>query len=251
MRLPAAGGARPRPQGLRRRLPLSFHPDQLTTYQPVGMHRHAKRDAEDRCTPGCSLATARRRAVGDPREGLCRHERRRTLRRRRRHQGRVLPSLQEQGGAGRRRSGALVGDDRGAVCGGGVSRPCRPARSRPWLRRVPQGTAAGRGAGLHLPRRHDGAGDLRDQSGHSRCLRSQHQQPCRDAGSRHRSGDPGSGHAPGLDRPIACAHTQAVLQGAFILAKAKGGAEIAADSVDHLARYLELLFGPARIEHPS
>lgn len=39
-------------------------------------------------------------------------------------------------------------------------------------------------------------------------------------------------------------HTQAVLQGAFILAKAKGGAEIAADSVDHLARYLELLFQP-------
>lgn len=38
-------------------------------------------------------------------------------------------------------------------------------------------------------------------------------------------------------------HTQAVLQGAFILAKAKGGAEIAADSIDHLTRYLELLFG--------
>ena len=38
-------------------------------------------------------------------------------------------------------------------------------------------------------------------------------------------------------------HTQAVLQGAFILAKAKGGAEVAADSVDHLKRYIELLFG--------
>lgn len=37
-------------------------------------------------------------------------------------------------------------------------------------------------------------------------------------------------------------HTQAVLQGAFILAKAKGGAAIAADSVDHLRRYIELLF---------
>lgn len=43
-------------------------------------------------------------------------------------------------------------------------------------------------------------------------------------------------------------HTQAVLQGAFILAKAKGGAAIAADSIDHLARYLELLFRPG--EHP-
>lgn len=39
-------------------------------------------------------------------------------------------------------------------------------------------------------------------------------------------------------------HTQAVLQGAFILAKAKGGAEVAAESVDHLTRYLKLLFTP-------
>ena len=37
-------------------------------------------------------------------------------------------------------------------------------------------------------------------------------------------------------------HTQAVLQGAFILAKAKGGAAIAAESIDHLIRYLKLLF---------
>ena len=37
-------------------------------------------------------------------------------------------------------------------------------------------------------------------------------------------------------------HTQAVLQGAFILAKAQGGAAIAADSIDHLRRYLTLLF---------
>ncbi len=44
-------------------------------------------------------------------------------------------------------------------------------------------------------------------------------------------------------------HTQAVLQGAFILAKARGGPEIARDSVDHLRRYLTLLFchpDPAR-----
>ncbi len=39
-------------------------------------------------------------------------------------------------------------------------------------------------------------------------------------------------------------HTQAVLQGAFILAKAKTGAEIAISSVDHLHRYIELLFQP-------
>lgn len=38
-------------------------------------------------------------------------------------------------------------------------------------------------------------------------------------------------------------HTQAVIQGAFILAKATGGAEIAADSIDHLCRYIRMLFG--------
>jgi TetR/AcrR family transcriptional regulator, transcriptional repressor for nem operon len=37
-------------------------------------------------------------------------------------------------------------------------------------------------------------------------------------------------------------HTQAVLQGAFILAKAKGNADVAASSVDHLRCYIELLF---------
>ena len=37
-------------------------------------------------------------------------------------------------------------------------------------------------------------------------------------------------------------HTQAVLQGAFILAKARGKVDVAADSVDHLRRYIELLF---------
>jgi TetR/AcrR family transcriptional repressor of nem operon len=46
-------------------------------------------------------------------------------------------------------------------------------------------------------------------------------------------------------------HTQAVLQGAFILAKAKGGPKIAADSIDHLLRYLTLLFGPGNTERQS
>jgi TetR/AcrR family transcriptional repressor of nem operon len=70
------------------------------------------------------------------------------------------------------------------------------------------------------------------------------------------------GHAAKLEADIAAAikrhgirgdwtarslalHTQVVLQGAFILAKAKGSAEIASASVDHLRRYVELLFRPA------
>jgi TetR/AcrR family transcriptional repressor of nem operon len=38
------------------------------------------------------------------------------------------------------------------------------------------------------------------------------------------------------------AHTQAVLQGAFILAKATGSRRVARDSVEHLRRYIEMLF---------
>jgi TetR/AcrR family transcriptional regulator, transcriptional repressor for nem operon len=37
-------------------------------------------------------------------------------------------------------------------------------------------------------------------------------------------------------------HTQAVLQGAFILAKAKGSAAVVEASIDHLRRYVEFLF---------
>src|SRR5277367_542929 len=37
-------------------------------------------------------------------------------------------------------------------------------------------------------------------------------------------------------------YTQAAIQGAFILAKAKGGPAVAADCIDHLRHYLELLF---------
>jgi TetR/AcrR family transcriptional repressor of nem operon len=70
-----------------------------------------------------------------------------------------------------------------------------------------------------------------------------------------------SGHAAKIETDIAAAmkryrirapwtakslalHTQAVLQGAFILAKAKGDATIAAASIDHLHRYIRLLFQP-------
>jgi TetR/AcrR family transcriptional repressor of nem operon len=48
---------------------------------------------------------------------------------------------------------------------------------------------------------------------------------------------------PGWSAKSLALHTQAVIQGAFILAKATGGAEIAADSIDHLRRYIEMLFG--------
>ncbi|MES2527608.1 MAG: TetR/AcrR family transcriptional regulator [Bdellovibrionota bacterium] len=40
-------------------------------------------------------------------------------------------------------------------------------------------------------------------------------------------------------------HTQAVLQGAFILAKASGDVKLASESVDHLENYIRLLFNKA------
>jgi TetR/AcrR family transcriptional repressor of nem operon len=47
-------------------------------------------------------------------------------------------------------------------------------------------------------------------------------------------------------------YTQAVIQGAFILAKAKDGPAIAASCIDHLRRYLKLLFTqPAATENHS
>lgn len=46
-------------------------------------------------------------------------------------------------------------------------------------------------------------------------------------------------------------HTQAVLQGAFVLAKARGGPAVAVESVDHLKRYIELLFARPSRQEPS
>lgn len=48
---------------------------------------------------------------------------------------------------------------------------------------------------------------------------------------------------PGCTARSLALHTQAVLQGAFVLARAKGGAEIAAGRVGHLRRCMEMLFG--------
>ena len=71
------------------------------------------------------------------------------------------------------------------------------------------------------------------------------------------------GHASTLEADIAAAmemhgikgdwsaaslarHTQAVIQGAFVLAKAGGDPTLARESLDHLRRYFELLFQPTR-----
>ena len=45
--------------------------------------------------------------------------------------------------------------------------------------------------------------------------------------------------------------TQAVIQGAFVLAKARHGPNVAADCLDHLRRYFETLLPIAGAEHPA
>lgn len=52
----------------------------------------------------------------------------------------------------------------------------------------------------------------------------------------------------GVDRSLSAEslalYTQAVIQGAFILAKAKQGPAVAVDCLDHLRRYIKMLFTP-------
>jgi TetR/AcrR family transcriptional repressor of nem operon len=52
----------------------------------------------------------------------------------------------------------------------------------------------------------------------------------------------------GFSAASLAAHSQAVLQGAFILAKAAGDPALAIDSIDHLTRYLKLLFASHPME---
>ena len=59
------------------------------------------------------------------------------------------------------------------------------------------------------------------------------------------------GMSPDWSAKSLALHTQTVLQGAFILAKAKGSAVVAAESVDHLIRYLEFLFSSKIIKRVS
>jgi TetR/AcrR family transcriptional repressor of nem operon len=54
------------------------------------------------------------------------------------------------------------------------------------------------------------------------------------------------GMRPGWSAQGLALHTQAVLQGAIILAKANGGAQVAAESVEHLRRYVEQLFNASK-----
>lgn len=77
-------------------------------------------------------------------------------------------------------------------------------------------------------------------SGHAATL-----EPDIAAAMRERGWDP-DGSMTGWNAASLALHTQAVLQGAFILAKCTGGPAVAEESVDHLSRYIRMLFGSAQ-----
>jgi TetR/AcrR family transcriptional repressor of nem operon len=56
-----------------------------------------------------------------------------------------------------------------------------------------------------------------------------------------------AGNPPGVDAAGLARHTQAVLQGAFVLSKAADDPTLVTDSITHLRRYLELLLATGEI----
>ena len=59
----------------------------------------------------------------------------------------------------------------------------------------------------------------------------------------------GGSYEGGLDRGEPGALSQAAIQGAFILAKAQHGVVIAGQCIDHLRRYMELLFKEPHLQN--
>src|SRR5689334_17168189 len=57
--------------------------------------------------------------------------------------------------------------------------------------------------------------------------------------------------APGVSAESLAVHFQAVIQGAFVMAKARQDRQAAVDSVDHLYRYVELLFPRSTRKQPA
>ena len=56
--------------------------------------------------------------------------------------------------------------------------------------------------------------------------------------------------APGIEAESLSVHIQAVIQGAFVMAKARQDRQAAVDSLDHLYRYVDLLFSQSSSSSP-
>ena len=115
------------------------------------------------------------------------------------------------------------------------------------LYRVSQGDPDRRPARFHLLCGHDRPGGVSDSSGRERRLRAEHQRP-RQGRSRPTSARRCAitAFAGAWTAESLALHILAVIQGGFILAKAQGSAAVAAETLDHLRRYIELLFGQGR-----
>jgi TetR/AcrR family transcriptional regulator, transcriptional repressor for nem operon len=94
--------------------------------------------------------------------------------------------------------------------------------------------------GTMVQETYDSNPDIRDACAHSITSHAAKIEPdIREAIAQH-------GVKPAWTAASLALYTQAVLQGAFILAKATGGPKAAAEAVDHLRRYVELLFNRAQ-----
>jgi TetR/AcrR family transcriptional regulator, transcriptional repressor for nem operon len=56
---------------------------------------------------------------------------------------------------------------------------------------------------------------------------------------------------PKVDTASLALHIQAVIQGAFVMAKARQDRQVALDSIDHLRRYVEMLFSRSTRKQPA
>jgi TetR/AcrR family transcriptional repressor of nem operon len=66
------------------------------------------------------------------------------------------------------------------------------------------------------------------------------------AGSRYRGGPPGAD----WDLASLALFPQTVLQGAFVVAKARNDKRVVIDAIDHLKRYVRSLFKPRKTKAP-
>ena len=119
-----------------------------------------------------------------------------------------------------------------------------PTRAiRCWPTSISARRSFGRLAAVHLPARHHGAGGVRPHPAHPRGLRPLHQRTRRRVEAD--IAEAKALYAPEADwtPESAALFSQAVLQGEFVLAKAKHGPKVAADCLDHLKVYFEALLG--------
>ncbi len=185
----------------------------------------------------------RRNAQGGPRQGLYRHADRGRLRRSRADEGKFLSPLQEQGRSRIGGRGALANLHRRFFATAPYHAPSDPLdriiayvefRKSMLTGDLPEYTCFAGTIIQEAYRTHPEVSAACEMSisRHADTLEADIRAAMRKCGVR------GQWTARSL-----ALHIQAVIQGGFILAKAEGSARVAEQNLEHLRRYIELLFG--------